>query len=276
MSGAPEHPLVSIVVPTYDRPEMLVEAVESCLAQTWPHIEVIVVDDAGTVSLPAFDDDRVRVVVHPTNRGGAAAVNTGVQAARGEWVTLLDDDDLMVPTRIADVLPSDADVVVSCAAFAGTPCDAQRLRRLAANPRETIWDTFTPSMSAAVVRRAAWLPIDETFRTCYDVDWWLAMVSNRSIAVVPAIGVVVRQHDGARHLSGDGARLADSLRLLDAHSGYFSRHRRARAFRWRRVAVYAGRTGDRRLAIAAVARSMAAVPTAGLVRHALPEILGRC
>lgn len=96
-------PLVSIIIPTHNRGEWLRDAVDSALAQTWPAVEVIVVDDGstdGTAGLLAAYQDRVRVV-HQDNQGVSAARNHGLGLAQGQYVTFLDDDDLIFPEKIA-------------------------------------------------------------------------------------------------------------------------------------------------------------------------------
>jgi glycosyltransferase involved in cell wall biosynthesis len=99
-------PLVSVVVPVYDREHCVVDAVRSVLEQTHPAIECIVVDDGssdGSVAAlrRAFaDDGRVRVFTRD-HAGVSAARNHGIAHARGELLTFLDSDDLMVEHRIA-------------------------------------------------------------------------------------------------------------------------------------------------------------------------------
>lgn len=89
-------PLVSVVIPTYNRVGTILAAVRSVLDQDYAPLEVIVVDDASSDDTPhvlsAFAD-RVRYVRHESNRGASAARNTGIQTARGEYVAFLDSDD---------------------------------------------------------------------------------------------------------------------------------------------------------------------------------------
>jgi len=95
------HPQLSIIIPTHNRPHLLPLAVQSALGQTFQDLEVIVVDDASDspVQLPA--DPKLQVIRLEPGRGGAAARNAGTQAARGQWVTYLDDDDSLLPTMAA-------------------------------------------------------------------------------------------------------------------------------------------------------------------------------
>lgn len=98
-------PLVSVVIPTYDRPTMLREATESVDRQTHPNIELIVVDDASPAPAEATLADLdievdVRIERHDENRGANAARNTGIEAATGDIITFLDDDDRWVPWKL--------------------------------------------------------------------------------------------------------------------------------------------------------------------------------
>jgi glycosyltransferase involved in cell wall biosynthesis len=101
--GAQDAPLVSIVLPTYNRVSYLAESIQSCLDQTYPHWELIVVDDASTDgtadALTAFSarDPRIRVIRHETNRRLPAALNTGFALAQGEYLTWTSDDDRFHP-----------------------------------------------------------------------------------------------------------------------------------------------------------------------------------
>lgn len=98
-----DHPLVSVIIPTYNRPHLVKEAIDSVLAQTYPHIECIVVDDGSTDSTPELlkgYGERI-VNIRKVNGGGTAARNTGIDAARGEFLNFLDHDDVFLPTKIA-------------------------------------------------------------------------------------------------------------------------------------------------------------------------------
>jgi glycosyltransferase involved in cell wall biosynthesis len=97
-----KHPLVSIIIPTYNRPEFVIKAVESALNQTYQHIEVIVVDDASEMNIQEVlpSDQRIRYFKNIENRGGGFSRNVGLDNARGEFVNFLDDDDELYPDKI--------------------------------------------------------------------------------------------------------------------------------------------------------------------------------
>lgn len=100
----------SIIMPAHDAEVTIETALASALAQTGPSLEVIVVDDASTdrtwevISAAAARDDRVRPIRCPVNGGPGAARNCGLDAARGEWIGLLDADDAYLPGRLAHLL----------------------------------------------------------------------------------------------------------------------------------------------------------------------------
>ena len=103
-----EMPVVSVVIPTYNRGSLAGRAVESVLAQTFQDFEIIVVDDGSNDNtesvVKAFCDPRVRYIHHEENRGGSAARNTGIKAARGAYIAFLDSDDEWLPEKLQSQL----------------------------------------------------------------------------------------------------------------------------------------------------------------------------
>jgi glycosyltransferase involved in cell wall biosynthesis len=102
VDGDPDLPLVSVLIPAYNVECYVAAAIESALAQTYPNVEVVVVDDGstdGTAGVVAGFGDRV-VTVTQENRGLAGARNAGIRAASGSILGLLDADDLWLPERL--------------------------------------------------------------------------------------------------------------------------------------------------------------------------------
>jgi len=98
-------PLVSVVIPCYNRENFVADAIESVLKQTYQNFEVILVDDGSAdhtenVIQRYLSDPRIRFYKHDVNRGIAAARNTGIKNAKGEFIALLDSDDMWLPKKI--------------------------------------------------------------------------------------------------------------------------------------------------------------------------------
>lgn len=97
-------PVVSVIIPTYNRAHLVGRAIQSVLDQTYPEFELIVVDDAsndGTDKVVKnFNDPRIRYVRHNQNMGVAAARNTGINAAQGRYIAFQDSDDEWLPEKL--------------------------------------------------------------------------------------------------------------------------------------------------------------------------------
>ena len=97
-------PSVSVIIPTHNRPNLVSRAIKSALAQSLRDLEVIVVvdgpDDETVNTLATIADSRVVPYLMTANRGVASTLNAGVQAARGNWVAVLADDDEWMPSKL--------------------------------------------------------------------------------------------------------------------------------------------------------------------------------
>ncbi|MGL6344233.1 MAG: glycosyltransferase family 2 protein, partial [Waterburya sp.] len=122
--------LVSVVIPTRNRPLLVKRAVASAMAQTLLEIEVIVVidgfDDKTQAELAKINDPRLRIVQLPESQGGAGARNAGVAETKGEWIAFLDDDDEWLPQKLERQLEvakrsQSKFPIISCRLTARTP-----------------------------------------------------------------------------------------------------------------------------------------------------------
>lgn len=97
-------PVVSVIIPTHNRAQLVGWAIRSVLSQTFQDFEIVVVDDASTDDteqiVRAFADRRVVYVRREKNGGAAAARNSGIAAARGAYISFLDSDDEYLPTKL--------------------------------------------------------------------------------------------------------------------------------------------------------------------------------
>lgn len=127
------NPLVSIIIPTFSRPENLCRAIESVLSQTYKNIEVIVVDDNGIGSEnqletekilePYINANQITYVKHKFNKNGSAARNTGTKVSHGQIVGYLDDDDVFCPNKIEEQVRRLEEAHISRAVVAGVYCN---------------------------------------------------------------------------------------------------------------------------------------------------------
>ncbi|MCK5344238.1 MAG: glycosyltransferase family 2 protein, partial [Candidatus Heimdallarchaeota archaeon] len=97
-------PIVSVILTTFNRAELLPRVIDSVLHQTFTGFELLIVDDFSqdqtSEIIRTFNDDRIKYVRHAENRGLSAARNTGIFHAIGEYIAFLDDDDEWIPTKI--------------------------------------------------------------------------------------------------------------------------------------------------------------------------------
>lgn len=114
--------LVSIVMPTYNCAQFIAESVQTVLEQTYPHWELIIVDDCSTdntdeILRPFLEDQRIRYECLPQNCGAAVARSRALELATGDYVAFLDSDDLWHPEKLEKQLAFMEEMT-----DAGTPC----------------------------------------------------------------------------------------------------------------------------------------------------------
>ena len=101
--------LVSVVMATYNRSKFIGRGIKSVLGQTYKNFELIIVDDNANILderkkteevVMSFNDERINYIKNEKNLGGAATRNVGIYAARGQYISFLDDDDMYLPDKI--------------------------------------------------------------------------------------------------------------------------------------------------------------------------------
>jgi glycosyltransferase involved in cell wall biosynthesis len=203
-------PLVSIIVPTHDRPAMLKEAVESALAQTMQDFEIIIVlngaSSAATDMAARLRADSRVTIVDMEDSSLAASRNVGLGTARGEWIAFLDDDDIWLPEKLELQLAAAAQTgadLVTC--NFGTFNAEGDLASPGLVPRpaglsfaESLMLNNCVSGGSAVVVRAAAIRklngFDATLRGCEDWDMWRRLSWESKFAYVDRVLVKYRRH----------------------------------------------------------------------------------
>lgn len=201
-----EPPIVSIVVPVYNRPAQALEAIDSALKSDVP-LELIAVDDGSTddtfAALQSIADPRVVLLQMACNSGQSAARNRGLDAARGRYVKFLDSDDVLITEHLSSELQaieeSGADIVVS---GWRESIDGELRERAAPRFGDIVDDVLAgvavPTSSALYVRRSDWR-WDPELRKLDDWDYFCqAALGARQIVTVPGAAYVWRHHSGER------------------------------------------------------------------------------
>lgn len=103
-----QKPLVSILIPTFNREDVIERALKSALNQTYDNYEIVIVDDGSTDNtkklLEPYLSEKVRLIEHSENRGITSARNTLLDNARGEWIAFLSSDDELYPEAIETIM----------------------------------------------------------------------------------------------------------------------------------------------------------------------------
>lgn len=192
---------VSVVIPTFNRPQATLAAIASAMAQTRSPDEIIVVDDASTPPFSqttgAIRDPRIKVLALPSNRGASGARQAGIDAATGDVIAFLDSDDQWHPEKLAAQLPllaasKDPLVAISCGWIEEGSQSRQRMPVASTEPADFAsgcW--FSPGSTVIVPRKAFEIvgPFDPSLKRLEDLDWFLrfALCGGR-LEVAPVIG----------------------------------------------------------------------------------------
>ncbi len=262
-------PTFSVIIPTCDRPQLLAEAVDSVLSQTWEDFECLIVDDGGRLPAQTPPDDRVKTIRRRIRGGPAAARNAGIGAAQGRYLAFLDDDDLFTPGRLEAAAAALDKAPISICWQKHLDGPTENGQRLEGIVHDKILDRTTPHLGAIVVDADEMPLLNEEYLACEDLEWWLRASAKMRVTTIPSVDLLIRRHSGPRPGYGLDTRIQFSKRLLDEHSEYFASHRRARAFRWYRIGIMLNKSGDKRGASKAFGQSAIARPTPRAVVRAL-------
>jgi len=210
-------PLVSVVVPSYNRPTALLDSLTSVEEQTYPNVEVVVVDDASEKPVDeVLDKDSfsypITVVRHEENQGASAARNTGIDRLDGKFVAFLDDDDIWEPRKIEEQIDrfqeasDDTGVVYTGMRFIGEDDESLRTHIETVEgdvTKELLRRNFVGSFSTVMVRLEAINDtgtLDQRFSCWQDIEWYIRLSMHWKFASVPKPLVRMRQQ-GGEHIS---------------------------------------------------------------------------
>jgi glycosyltransferase involved in cell wall biosynthesis len=256
------HPLASVIIPVHNGEHFIDDALRSLVGQTYPNLEIIVVDDGSTdrtFDRAAAYAPRVRCVRHASRSGSASAPrNTGVRESRGEYIAFLDADDILLPDRIekrVEFLSAHPEVGLVFGDYRNFSAKGQaeqshfqscpRLQKMLGGRRSMVLSSEdatgilaqenfgisgTFMMRREVLREEA--GFEPTLRACEDFHFYYRVARRHAVGIINEVGMMRRLHNF--NMTGDPAlMLEESIRsraLLCAsekawrNRGHLNRH----------------------------------------------------
>lgn len=243
-------PLVSVIVRTKNRPHTLAEALASLIAQRHRPIEVLLVNDGGV----AVDELAanlgtaglaVRMIRNPVSLGRCAAANQGLDAAQGEFLALLDDDDWLEPEQLSRLLERLMDGEGARVAYAqvrfcaGPEAPTEHLFANPFDPVQLMLENYIP-IHAVLFHRSLVAEqgcrFDESLAVFEDWDFWLQLARHGAFLYEPSLGAGYRSGgmSGAGWSQDPDAVRAARVRLVDKWRHLWPAEDLDQALRWNR------------------------------------------
>ena len=232
MGKTTNHPLVSVIIPTYNRGWIIKEAIDSVLAQDFEDFELIIVDDGSTdhtaAIINSYQEDII--ILRQKNQGVSAARNRGLAEASGSFVAFLDSDDLWLPQKLSrqvDFFHSNPDALI---------CQTEEIwirNNMRVNPKKRHKKPsgmiFEPSLalclvspSAVMIRHCLFEEVgvfDERLPACEDYDLWLRISCRYPVYLIDTQLIIKRggHHDQLSASPGlDKFRIASLKNIIDS------------------------------------------------------------
>lgn len=211
-------PVISVILPTYNGPKYIAEAVESILAQTFGDLELIIIDDGSTDETPdvvrRYTDRRIRLYTQP-NMGLAGTLNRGIALASGKYIARQDQDDRSLPDRLRKQVAY-LDDNPDCAlvgTWAEIWIESTRTDRMHAHPASSpelkvFLLTNNPFVHSSVVLRKVALErvgvysVDRGRQPPEDYELWSRVARSYDVANIPEALHVYREVQGSMSRSG--------------------------------------------------------------------------
>ena len=210
-----KNPTVSVIIPTYNRAHLISRAIKSVLNQTYQDFEVIVVDDGSTDNteevIKEFQkkDERIKYVRHEKNKGGSAARNTGIKAARGAYIAFLDSDDEWLPEKLKKQMKffknasPEGGVVYTGFIYKDELGGGTSKQHI---PKKRGWifedilaENCVGTTSTVIIKRKCFEKaglFDENLPSCQDWDMWLKLARHYKFHFIPQVLVkCFKQHE---------------------------------------------------------------------------------
>jgi len=271
---APADDFVSVVIPVYNRLELLSRTLESVFEQTYKNMEVLVVDDASSVDVKGFlgryEDARVRYLRHDRNRGVAAAWNTGIAACSGRFLAFLGSDDEWSRTKVEKQVAKLGEArgtVCYCLSEIYSDSESRVLEKRTFCAEGDILHQVLLScmigMNSMMARRedvVAVGPFDERMRMHSDWDFLIRLAARYRFSCVREVLNRDHWHDRSQITKGYLQVPTYDNMILERNRALFDADRKAHANFLRNLAYYEGLGGRKVEAMKSIVRSLSLDP----------------
>jgi glycosyltransferase involved in cell wall biosynthesis len=234
-------PRVSIITPAYNRKDLMPRTVASVIGQTFSDFEYIIVDDGSTDGtfewLQTITDSRVKVMSHDSrsNKGQAASINLGMSRASGDYLVILDSDDLLAFEALekhVEMLDANPALGMVYGQGYAVDIDDQALYPLfsenhveESKPDRLLLDCYVVSPGLCMFRKSvveAAGPLEVSFRAAQDHDFLLRVVEQAPFAYSGVVCFYYRKHDGTISANGQLTRWENGFEILRRASKRYS------------------------------------------------------
>lgn len=227
-------PLISVILPVFNRPEYLSEAIESILNQSFPDFELIIIDDGSLIETKLIlnyystKDSRVTIITNSSNMGITYSRNLGLENAKGKYIAVMDSDDVSLPERFKKQVEfldqhPEIDVLGSQIINIGEGDSAGKVSNFPLTPGSIRWSfiSFCHHAHPSVMMRSKLFTDEgyryEEFMVAQDYDLWTRLVLGHKIANLPDILVKYRVHPGSLSIINDHIRISETSRIINTY-----------------------------------------------------------
>jgi len=229
-----DFPLVSVYMPTKNRRKLLERAINSIQSQSYPAIEIIVVDDGSTDDTSSFlaelqsRFDNITVLRNEQSTGACVARNRAIAIAKGEYITGLDDDDEFLPNRIQSLMDAYKDeYAFVCSAMWWDYGKRKRLidanEQIITLAQQLDYNEATTQVFTKTERLRSLGGFDESFVACQDYDFWTRLIINFGSAYrIAEPSYVINDTGSSERMIGNPKSVKGYQQFSDKHGHLMS------------------------------------------------------